>query len=59
MDDCYWFDVYNVEHLAAYKELSETGVWPKGFITDDIKLPHMWITKIQLKMATAWVESKL
>lgn len=57
MNKCKWFDIYNVEHLAAYKHLSETGTWPKGFIADGISLPHMWISVIQSRMADAWVKA--
>jgi len=55
-EDMMWFDVNNVEHLAAYKILADTGMWPKGFISDAVTLPHLWTIRIQSKMADEWVK---
>ena len=50
-----YFDVYNVDHIAAYKHLSDNGYWPKGFVPKDVVIPTLWQTLIASKMADAWV----
>lgn len=55
--ECSWFDIHNPEHINAYKHLSKTGTWPKGFVTDSIVLPALWLTIIQARMAEAYTHS--
>lgn len=54
-----FFDVYNVKHLAAYRHLTKTGIWPEGFIPVDCVMPNLWISHIQAKMAYAYVDFAL
>ena len=51
-----FFDEYNVEHLAAYKHLSETGSWPESFIPDNCEITPSWPYHITSKMANAYVQ---
>lgn len=55
MDILDYFDIYNVDHLKAYRILSETGSWPRGFIPKEVKFSTAWQILIASKMATAWV----
>jgi len=50
-----FFDVYNYEHLMAYKQLSETGMWPEGFLPADTIFPQLWQVSLANKMAAAWI----
>jgi len=52
-----WFNPYSVEHMRAYEKLCNTGQWPEGFVPIGVEMPHMWITKIQAKMAEAWLQA--
>ena len=56
---CEWFDVNNIEHIKAYKHLSQTGFWPEGFITDDKTLPCFWQSILSHKLAQAWIDNNL
>lgn len=59
MDFMDFFDVYNIEHLKAYKHLSESGTWPKGFIPEDCELSPVWAYQVVEKMAVAYVDKVL
>ena len=37
-----WFDIYNPEHLRAYRHLSRNGMWPEGFIPKDVECGRYW-----------------
>ena len=54
-----WFDVKNMQHLRAFRELQRTGFWPEGFIQPHMSLPHMWDYIIKSKLADAYLEVKL
>lgn len=54
-----WFDPDNIEHLKAYQHLAETGLWPKGFIPEDIKFPTSWCIMLNMRLASKYVESRL
>ena len=54
-----WFDPENIDHLKAYKHLMDTGMWPEGFIPDNIEIPVSWNTHLVYKMANLWVMNKL
>ena len=51
-----FFDPYSVDHLKAYEVLCKTGVWPVGFVPDDIEFPAGWPYMITARMAGVWVE---
>lgn len=53
-----WFDPHNQEHLEAYSYLMKTGVWPEGFINQDIIFLTNWQVCIAHKLAEAWLEYK-
>lgn len=51
-----FFNPYNIDHIKAYKVLSETGFWPEGFVPDEIKFVTLWHPMVAQKMADAWVD---
>lgn len=54
-----WFDPQNRVHIEAYCELQKTGMWPKGFIPNNIEMPEMpatWHFQITNKIAEAWIK---
>ena len=53
-----WFDPYNDEHLAAYRTLLATGMWPEGFIGEDKPLCHMWQHVLLSKLADAFLKER-
>ena len=54
-----FFNPLNIEHLKAYKSLENTGVWPKGFLPDDIEIPSGWSWHIQSKIVEQFLKEKL
>jgi hypothetical protein len=58
-----WFDPDNIEHIKAYKELQETGTWPKYFYNEikdkGIELGPGWQLIVAYKLADKWIEYKL
>lgn len=50
-----FFDPHNREHLESYIHLKNKGVWPDGFIKDDIYFPVAWQVSLYAKMADCWV----
>ena len=54
-----WFDPHDHTHRKAYRELQETGCWPKAF-WDEAKQAVdgsalYWSQNAQYKMADAWL----
>ena len=47
-----WFDPENIEHLKAYKYLQDTGVWPKGFLPEDVD--NIFISALEPNILTVW-----
>lgn len=56
-----FFDPHNIEHLKAYRHLTQTGMWPKGFIPESVSFDRnpTWFVSVVSKMAEEWVRSKL
>jgi hypothetical protein len=54
-----FFDPSNVEHLRAYRQLQKTGLWPQGFLPDNITFPSLWAVTIANKLADLYVEERL
>lgn len=54
-----FFDVNNKEHLKAYRHLSKTGAWPKGFIPPEVEFTQVWHMTLMHKMAESYLEIKL
>ena len=54
-----WFDVNDMNHLMAYKHLQWTGLWPDGFLPDDVEYIPSWQVAIDHKLALAYVDEKL
>ena len=56
MDLVEYFDPYNIDHIKAYKKLQDTGMWPKGFLPENIYIPAGWDYRIKYKIADAWID---
>lgn len=54
-----FFDPHDINHVAAWKALEETGAWPQGFIPEGTVMSEGWHRSLSYKMADAWVEHKL
>ena len=54
-----WFDPENIEHVKAYDELQQRGIWPKGFLPEDIEMGNCWQVLLMSKLADKYIESKL
>jgi len=59
MDIADWFDVENVKHLAAFRELNTSGAWPAGFIPAHVERGQGWHNRVTTKIADAWINAKL
>jgi len=51
-----WFDVDNKEHIIAFVELTNKGMWPKGFIPEEIQFPPGWQILLFSKLGVRWVK---
>ena len=51
-----WFDPHDVDHLAAFLYLTNTGVWPEGFIPDNVHMEHLWVAEITGEMAAEYAK---
>ena len=56
---CEWFDPQNIEHLKAYFQLQNTGMWPDKFIPVNIFIEPNWPVIIAFKLANCWIDYKL
>lgn len=54
-----WFDPVNIEHLQAYKGISDGIYWPKDLLPKDIEFPPGWFSRINSKLANLYIEEKL
>lgn len=54
-----WFDLGNIEHLKAYKQVREVGVWPVGFPPKNITFVPLHLSVIVCRMADRYAEEKL
>ena len=54
-----WFDPNNKDHVAAYRHLQSTGLWPAGFIPPGMEIPTYWNISVGGKLADAWINHML
>jgi len=56
-----FFDPYNIDHIHAYKIMSNTGVWPKDFLPENIESKiNGWDGLVLMKKCVnAWIEQAL
>jgi len=54
-----WFDPNNKDHVAAYRHLQSTGLWPAGFIPPGMEIPTYWNISVVGKLADAWINHML
>jgi len=60
MDILEFFDITNIEHLRAYRQLNKIGVWPKGFIPEDTTFGNAgWFPILADRMANAYINDKI
>lgn len=52
-----WFDIKNPEHVAAYRNLHENGVWPAEFIPKGMVMDPGWQISIISKMAWQYLKT--
>ena len=45
-----FFDPGEPEHMKVYKHLRDTGVWPVGFISDNIIFESYWYIRLLHKL---------
>ena len=53
-----WFDVRNIDHLKAYRQLQLTGVWPVGFLPSDVDMEPQWQFVLLSRLADAYLAEK-
>ena len=51
-----FFDPYDPNHIAAYRQLERNGSWPAGFLPDNLEMGSLWHVEIVGKMAQAWLK---
>jgi hypothetical protein len=51
-----WFDVKNIDHLKAYRQLQNTGAWPVGFIPSGIEMGPHWQFLLLSQMTDAYLD---
>lgn len=49
-----WFDIYNKQHIEAYRRLQNEGVWPLGFIPKTVNMESGWNGILLNRLAEAW-----
>jgi len=54
-----WFDPYNPEHLRAYRRLMDHGMWPEGFIPDNVDMTSGWQYALASKIADAHITDRI
>jgi len=54
-----WFKPHDRQHLKAYVVLRHTGIWPEGFIPDDVEFPYNWHLRLTAKIADLYVDEKM
>jgi hypothetical protein len=52
-----WFEVYNKEHLLAFRHYIKHGQWPLGFdLPPDVRLNVDWDKKLAMRVAVFLIE---
>ncbi len=54
-----FFDPRNIEHIKAYKELQDTGAWPKGFIPEGTEFGPGWQALLAFRIADLYMREKM
>jgi hypothetical protein len=54
-----WFDPYDIDHVIAYKHLTQEGIWPAGFVPGYVTFNSGWVVAILGKLADAWVKHRI
>ena len=52
-----WFNPRNKEHIQAFRHLKNTGMWPKDFIPENVKMDAYWHMRLVDKLANYWVDN--
>lgn len=60
---CDWFDPNDKEHILAYKQMQDTGMWPKDFYkkiqSKKLVFPAGWHSILAFKLANKWIDFML
>lgn len=51
-----WFDIYDKNHIEAYRFFCRTGEWPGGFIPNKVQMSSKWRIWLEAKMSKAWIK---
>lgn len=51
-----WFDVKNIDHLKAYRQLQNTGAWPVGFVPSGAEMEPQWQFLLLSRLADAYLD---
>ena len=51
-----WFGPHNLEHMKSYGILVDSGVWPEGFVPENVYYYSGWRCMLGFKLADAWME---
>jgi hypothetical protein len=58
-----FFDPKNIEHLIAFREMQNTGIWPRWFWDwvekNECEIPPMWHLMIAMKITNEYIKEKL
>lgn len=54
-----WLDLDNLEHIKAFKQVTDGKFWPEGFIADEIKFPSLWQMLIANKITERWLKRQI
>jgi hypothetical protein len=56
-----FFDPKNIEHLIAFREMQNTGIWPRWFWdwVENCEIPSMWYSMIAMKITNEYIKEKL
>ena len=54
-----WFNPDDIGHLHAYHVLQQTGLWPEGFIPENIYMEPGWQGIIAFKLANKWIDYRV
>ena len=54
-----FFDPHDLQHIAAYSVLVDSGVWPEDFVPKGTVFPSGWQCMLTFKITDAWMEYML
>jgi hypothetical protein len=55
----HWFNVEDIAHIRAYKNVIETGVWPDGFLPYGVEITPNSVIEISFVLARTYVNKRI